>query len=183
MADDLNTPNDDNAGHPLHPSLATLGGAVDKAQQGLNDASADKSYTQKRVNTAHNLKSGDLKPFKHSGEKMFKVLYDGIGLYEDKELEEETFSVMLEKDSVIPGTYITDKVVLFGDPYNVYCSSINVEPMDITHSEYKEKGHKNNATVIINRDDEDINELDSPKSVKYHQNYIILNLLLLAILQ
>ena len=91
------------------------------------------------------------------GEKMFKVKFDGIPLYQDKDLEEETFSVMVEKDTIIPGTYITDKIVLFGEPYNVYCSSINVEPVDIQHSEWKDKSnqHQYDSTVVINVDDID----------------------------
>ena len=90
--------------------------------------------------------------------KRFKILYDGIGLYEDEELTEETFSVMLEKDSVIPGKYVNGKTILFGDPYNVYCSSINVEETNITQSEYEANKHQYDQTVIIK--DEDVEQLE-----------------------
>eukprot|EP01083_Nonionella_stella_P281455 957641_1 len=152
MADEMEAPDDV---HSMHPSLAQLGGTITQAKQGLDDAKTEKNYTQKRVKTAKNLLSEDLSTFKNKGEKMFKVLYDGIGLYEDKELQDETFSIMLEKDSIIPGTYIDNKTVLFGDPYNVYCSAINVEPTDITHSEYKDNKNEYDQTVIINVTDFD----------------------------
>eukprot|EP01084_Bolivina_argentea_P088587 159934_1 len=161
MADEMEAPDDV---HSMHPSLAQLGGTITQAKQGLDDAKTEKNYTKKRVKTAKNLLSEDLSTFKNKGEKMFKVLYDGIGLYEDKELQDETFSIMLEKDSIIPGTYIDNKTVLFGDPYNVYCSAINVEPTDITHSEYKDNKHEYDQTVIINVTDFD--QLQAEKMFK-----------------
>ena len=175
MTEELDIPNDNNT-HEMHPSLAALGGKIDEAKQGLDDATQDKNYTQKRVKTAKNLMSDDLSPFKNKGDRKFKIKYDGIGLYQDKDLEEETFAVMIEKDSVISGTYINDKVVLFGDPYNVYCSSINVEPIDIEHSQWNDKNkdkqsqqqHEYDTTVIINIDDIDQvnNELEEESAKK-----------------
>ena len=73
MADELEAP--DNV-HGNHPSLAGLGGKINEAKQGLNEASADKNYTQKRVKTAKNLLSEDLRPFKNKG-----IFYIYIYLY------------------------------------------------------------------------------------------------------
>lgn len=58
----------------------------------------------------------------------FKVRYHGIGLCSDGELAEETFSVMLEKDTIISGSFVNDKVVQFDvDGDSVFCSIINLE--------------------------------------------------------
>ncbi len=153
--------------HAMHPSLAALEGRMAEAKQGLDGAAAEKDYSQKRVKTAKDLMSDDLDPFKNKGEKMFKVLYDGIGVYDDKELQNETFSIMLEKDSILSGTYIDNKTVLFGEPYNVYCSAINVEPTDLTHSEYNNNLHEYDQTVIINVEDFDQLQAENNDEVMY----------------
>ena len=90
----------------------------------------------------------------------FKVLYDGIGVYSDEALEQETFAVMLEKDSVHPGSYINDKVVKLNvdGTDGVYCSGINVEQTSGGQ-------HAVADTVVIHADPNDLD--DSPSPVSY----------------
>eukprot|EP01084_Bolivina_argentea_P008334 15620_1 len=112
--------------HDIHPSLANLTGTI-------------QDYKVKRVDTADNLKSG---PFGNSGEKIFLIL---IELFNDKELSEQTTHITLEKDAIVSGTYLynDNNVVSIGNPYNVYCKSLNVEPQDLIHSEYIENENNN----------------------------------------
>lgn len=89
----------------------------------------------------------------------FKVLYDGIGLYSDADLAEETFSVMLEKDTIISGSYVSDKVVSFDvDGDTIFCSSINLQ--EIANPEH----HQTTKTTIIHADDIDDAELEAEPS-------------------
>ena len=92
----------------------------------------------------------------------FKVLYDGIGVYSDAALEEETFAVMLEKDSVHPGSYINDKVVRLDvdGTDGVYCSNINVE-------ETSGGQHNNAETVVIHADPNDLDQSPSPVTCSF----------------
>eukprot|EP01083_Nonionella_stella_P067937 180021_1 len=91
-----------------------------------------------------------------SSQKTFKILYDGIGAYEDEELDNETFTVILEKDTVVQGTFINDNVVLLGDPYNVYCSSVNVEALSVDPpDDDNNKQHEYDSTVVIHIEDMD----------------------------
>eukprot|EP01084_Bolivina_argentea_P008333 15618_1 len=131
--------------HDIHPSLANLTGTIGLAKNRLSQAATIQDYKVKRVDTADNLKSGALRPFGNSGERNFLILIDNIELFNDKELSEQTTHITLEKDAIVSGTYLynDNNVVSIGNPYNVYCKSLNVEPQDLIHSEYIENENNN----------------------------------------
>ena len=79
-------------------------------------------------------------------DKMLKIKHDGIPLFKDNELQHEIFSIITEKDTIIPGAYINDKCVYL-EPYNAYCDIINVEQIRLNDSNQNEnKQNKQNKS-------------------------------------
>ncbi len=66
--------------------IANLNGAIELAKHRLSEAQTQQNYHIKRVDSAEDLKSGDLRPFKERGERDFLILIDAIQLCNDKEL-------------------------------------------------------------------------------------------------
>eukprot|EP01083_Nonionella_stella_P034930 95506_1 len=149
--------------HDVHPSLANLQGTIGTAKLGLSAATGPQSYAVQRTQPAANLKSGDLRPFKVSGEKNFIILVNNIALFDDKTLTTSTHSstIALEKDCIVSGTYLYDdnNVVLLGNPYNVYCNATDVEPQDLDHAAYKSH-HKESQSSAPNEEPQTQAQLD-----------------------
>lgn len=60
----------------------------------------------------------------------FEILVHGIEVYTDEELQNESFGISIGKNTIIPGIYCNNKkVVLLSEPYNLYCSSLNVKQL------------------------------------------------------
>eukprot|EP01084_Bolivina_argentea_P174761 302712_1 len=105
-----------------------------------------------------------LKKFSHSGEKYFKILFDSIQIYKDKQFTTCKNDVMsFNKEDIVQGTYVDNKIVLFGSPYNVYCCSKDVEPIDISHTAYLHKQkemerNKNSKNISNSNNNNNIDE-------------------------
>eukprot|EP01084_Bolivina_argentea_P167749 291064_1 len=93
---------------------------------------------QTTKNKSKSIDEERLKYFSHSGEKYFKILIDAPELYKDKSFRISSKQNYLKKEDIIRGTYITNKIVLLGEPYNLFCDSRHVEPIDIDHCAYLE---------------------------------------------
>ena len=125
--------------HDLHPSLNNLGGVVSSAKHGISDALAPRDYKVKRVPAADDLESGVLRVFKDGGDRRFRVLRDGLPLFADKAMQQPSENIRLEKDCIVPGTFVyaddahneNARIVLLGDPFNAYCRAHDVEPADL----------------------------------------------------
>eukprot|EP01084_Bolivina_argentea_P142735 250721_1 len=126
--------------HPQHPSVDML--SKNKSVETgtvsyLNSVSDAEQTSPSPTIEVESIEEEKIKIFNHSGEKYFKILVKSIKTYKDKQFKIENIaSEILEKDDIAPGTYITNKIVCFADPYNVYCKSDDVEPVDLDHSAY-----------------------------------------------
>merc|ERR1719385_612842 len=96
------------ATHDLHPSLNNLGGVVSSAKNGFQNALAPRDYKVKHpsLDNREELESGVLRVFKDGGDRRFRVLRDGPALFSDKALQTPSHGVTLEKDSIVPGTFV-----------------------------------------------------------------------------
>ena len=114
--------------HDLHPSLANLTGAINNAKEKIEER------------------------LKSTEEQKFKIVAENITLFEDKSLSKQTETIVLEKNAVVSGKYLydDDKHVFFlGNPYNVYCKAIDVEPENLKHTH-------SNEVVVVESNDENI---------------------------
>eukprot|EP01084_Bolivina_argentea_P253010 424888_1 len=100
--------------------------------------------------------------FIYSGEKRFKILVDNLCVYKDKHFENTDPNITFKKDDIIQGTYIDNKIVLFGEPYNVYCNAKYIEPIYINHitSQINQTVSSNISMSISNKIMNDWNLID-----------------------
>ncbi len=83
---------------------------------------------------------------------VFKVVVDGVGLYKDKDLKEEIFSVQLHDNEIVDGYYIDDMYkIVYLEKFQLYISSMDVREIN------------------INEDEEDIDSDDNKAEEKQHK--------------
>eukprot|EP01084_Bolivina_argentea_P130112 229718_1 len=71
----------------------------------------------------------------------FRIIVDGVGLYEDRSLTQETFSVQLQNGDIINGEYIDSKVI-FLNKHKLYISAMDAVVSDYNMDTKKRKKNR-----------------------------------------
>ena len=94
-------------------------------------SAANLSISKNTFHKAVNQANIQIHNAQHQNEEPFRVLTDNPILYRDKELQSPEEDVDIDKEAIVSAKYMNNNVVFIGEPYNLFISANDIEPVDI----------------------------------------------------